>query len=1326
MPLNFFNYCLPLLIFTFFCQSLNAQFTQQRTFSIGKEIRNKETVEIEGEGYITAFSTNTESTPFYITGEFDEYYPTFISKINYNLDTIWTLKLNNFFFGSFNKDNDNNLILCGSNIKIVDGNRSVIFNILKMNNNGNILNKKSLVLINNAYGTGFSVQVFNSLICTNTNNYITKISLNHNFKEIVLLKFDTNLNLSFSKTKRKTFVFNPIDVLEDNYLFDSKLVTDSTNIYFIPTRLVSPSWYPGISFDTLSRTFYQLDFNGETTSKKYIKDSGFSLTAIYKINNKIKICGQKSNGPFNGGVLKKPYLSIIHFDTTINVLRNNYFNNFKKQFLSKMDFKLINNKIHIFSVNEIQLGISFYVYSYTLNVNDSLSNNIRLHVLKLKDDLSIDWSSRVSIYGFKEIPIFVGNPFYATPETYALDRFPSLLNLNAFYRNNKLNMSFNKIHYNFPYSFLADSTNYKKNVGITFSSLDTTGLAANCNITEETYTTYKDTVAVLDLPFTQLIDTIFPEISQNIILNKIAFQFISDTCLPLKKPKSRFVALNNSGYGFSDDVICENNALTIYESGYNEPRTWHWILPPQVNISQVDSSNFPNLRNVKFNTVGTFDIKLVTENAAGIDTFTKTINVINFIPQPKLGNDTLLCFGDSLKIKYIPPQFSMHYFSGPGFYSTDTVIYIKNPGTYIIAAYTSCGFKYDTIKVNFAKKPKANFGFSNTCANLTVAFTDSSLLNFNPSLAYVYAYKPALAPTSAYVNFANTANPSFTFSSYDSFDVRLIVTSPLSCVPKDTITKRLVLKAKPVASFNYVNTCGSLQAAFTNNSSIAAGSISSYNYFLNGSLISNNANFNYSFPVYNNYIIKQVVQSNFGCISDTAFATVVVKDKPVITTINYTTNACANRAFNVASNASVNAATITNYYWQLNTATALGVITATSHTTTTTTNTNSFNLPTGNYIIKHWALSSNGCFTDTFAQPINVQVYPTASFITQNGCVGNNVILTNNSIGSGSGGSGASNIALHSWAFGNLAPTPATLITGSTPAYKPTYAYPNAGNFNIQLQVQTSNGCADSISQPIIIETKPNAAFTISEACLGKPITINNLSNNVSGVITSYTWQSNGFTSNAFTPNFTYNSVGSYSLLLTVSTANNCSATTTQTINIQTVQLFTTPATDTVIAINQPLQLLVSGAANYTWQPSSFLSSNVIANPIFTTPNNGNYILNVLGTTTQGCQGIKNIAIKAIATNTNVLIPNAFTPNADGLNDRLRITCLGLSSLTQFTIYNRWGNKVYQQNACNNTLGWDGKLNGIAQPNATYVYTWAGVNAAGVKVGGRGTVTLVR
>lgn len=69
----------------------------------------------------------------------------------------------------------------------------------------------------------------------------------------------------------------------------------------------------------------------------------------------------------------------------------------------------------------------------------------------------------------------------------------------------------------------------------------------------------------------------------------------------------------------------------------------------------------------------------------------------------------------------------------------------------------------------------------------------------------------------------------------------------------------------------------------------------------------------------------------------------------------------------------------------------------------------------------------------------------------------------------------------------------------------------------------------------------------------------------------------------------------------------------------------------------------------------------------------------------------------------HIFIPNAFTPNNDGLNDTWKIPALTAQPLAEVKVFNRYGQLVFYNKGY--TKQWDGKFNGIMQPIGAYAYT---------------------
>lgn len=90
-----------------------------------------------------------------------------------------------------------------------------------------------------------------------------------------------------------------------------------------------------------------------------------------------------------------------------------------------------------------------------------------------------------------------------------------------------------------------------------------------------------------------------------------------------------------------------------------------------------------------------------------------------------------------------------------------------------------------------------------------------------------------------------------------------------------------------------------------------------------------------------------------------------------------------------------------------------------------------------------------------------------------------------------------------------------------------------------------------------------------------------------------------------------------------------------------------------------------------------------------------------------GCISSDTICIKTFCPTTEVFVPNAFTPDGDGINDKLIVQGKGIRLIKSFRIFNRWGEVVFEKvnfNPGDPAYGWDGKIKGnIASPDV-YVY----------------------
>jgi gliding motility-associated-like protein len=109
-----------------------------------------------------------------------------------------------------------------------------------------------------------------------------------------------------------------------------------------------------------------------------------------------------------------------------------------------------------------------------------------------------------------------------------------------------------------------------------------------------------------------------------------------------------------------------------------------------------------------------------------------------------------------------------------------------------------------------------------------------------------------------------------------------------------------------------------------------------------------------------------------------------------------------------------------------------------------------------------------------------------------------------------------------------------------------------------------------------------------------------------------------------------------------------------------------------------------------------------------------------------GCSVIKGVnAVIIPPPEPMVYVPNAFTPNNDGLNDVFKIKIIGETAIHRLRIYNRWGQIVYDDPNLDHQ--WNGKLKGIELPAGVYVWIFQGLDTYFKKpFEHKGLITLLR
>jgi gliding motility-associated-like protein len=190
-------------------------------------------------------------------------------------------------------------------------------------------------------------------------------------------------------------------------------------------------------------------------------------------------------------------------------------------------------------------------------------------------------------------------------------------------------------------------------------------------------------------------------------------------------------------------------------------------------------------------------------------------------------------------------------------------------------------------------------------------------------------------------------------------------------------------------------------------------------------------------------------------------------------------------------------------------------------------------------------------------------------------------------------------------------------------------------------------------------------------------------------------------------------------------TENICNQTKTLTTTLTIIPPPTVSVTKSndIDCSNDRSQLRATGADQFLWTPATTLSDPVVFNPVATPLNTTEYI--VEGTNGSGCKGYDTITVKVDNVNKGgYLMPSAFTPNKDGLNDCYGIKYWGVINELEFSIYNRWGERIFFTR--NAGQCWDGTYKGTKQNGGVYVYMVKAKTTCESEVFRKGTFVLVR
>lgn len=280
--------------------------------------------------------------------------------------------------------------------------------------------------------------------------------------------------------------------------------------------------------------------------------------------------------------------------------------------------------------------------------------------------------------------------------------------------------------------------------------------------------------------------------------------------------------------------------------------------------------------------------------------------------------------------------------------------------------------------------------------------------------------------------------------------------------------------------------------------------------------------------------------------------------------------------------------------------------------------------------------------------------------------------------------------------------------TGTSTAIQPTHTFPDTGIYQVQLIGGIGSACPDTTVIPVEVRIDGIEldASDVQLVCYNDTAVLE-VSNRWAGynTITSYTWTPNTrILSGQGTERITVLAQADQTYTVTAINDAGCQDSTTALVNTSTLS----PPLDIIaipdsIFVGQRAQLLATDdvAYQYTWMPDTTLSSLVISTPFARPRQTTTYFLRVDNGNCINEDSITIVIRQPICGAPLIFVPNAFSPDGDGINDQVWVRGNNITEMS-FLIYNRWGEKVFETN--DQSQGWNGTFGGAALPPDVYGY----------------------
>jgi len=682
---------------------------------------------------------------------------------------------------------------------------------------------------------------------------------------------------------------------------------------------------------------------------------------------------------------------------------------------------------------------------------------------------------------------------------------------------------------------------------------------------------------------------------------------VANPIVTYSQPGTYNVTLISTGPGncsdtFTSSVVIVPSPIALFilpgPCGLSQPLVNNTTITPPGVINQYQwnfgNNTSSNLQNpvTNYPLPGTYNVSLVVTSSDGCVSSLSQPYTVYSIPVAGF-TAAQVCHGNptpfnstSTVIGPGPLMYNWNFGNGSTSTAPSPAYTYPQPGTYSVSmVVTGPGGCTDTAfqTVLVPPTPVANFQIPPICG-LTGTIINTSTIG-PPGVINQYNW-----------NLNNgqvliTQNAAYNYAVPGMYNVTLTVSTSQGC--SHTITQPIQVQAVPQVQFSAPPSCHPLPIIFTNNTTIQNSNVSSWSWTFGDGNTSTQANPVHSYATHGSYNVTLIATAPGGC-ADTLTQQVLNPPAPVsqftlppacglVNTFTNTTNILP-------------PGLITSQYWTF----------GDGNTSNQVSPTHTYVNP-GTYNVTLISYSNGGC-NDTINQSFTTYSIPVAAFVSPQTCHGIPLQVTDNSTLLGA------NISTWSWNFGD---------GNSSSQQHPTHSYVSHGNYPITLIVVGPGGCSDTLTQQVLIPPTPVAAFTLPGSC-GMYSVFNNTSSIAApGQISQYSWSfGDGATSSSPQGQHTYGTNGTYNVVLTVVSDQNCISTVTQTHQKHYIPVASFSSQDDCMGTPSPFADLstVTNDQISQWQWSlgdnnSQITSNF--NHIYV--NYGVYTITLVVTSSNGC-----------------------------------------------------------------------------------------------------------